>query len=54
MIRGLVAYTLYGVGHLVSLAMHMKYGYWLYPLYNYLMCTSYDIQGLSTKGPWKI
>jgi hypothetical protein len=48
-----ISWTLYWVGHCTSIPMHWTYGYWLYPVYNCLMCWSVDVQDWSkADGPW--
>jgi hypothetical protein len=48
-----VSWALYWLGDLVSKPMHYRYGYWLYPVYNRLMCWSVDVQDWAkVDGPW--
>lgn len=49
-----VAWALFWSGHLVSKLLYFEPGVTAYPLYNWLMCRSSDVQdwaGLS--GPWE-
>lgn len=49
-VRRLLSNLLYYAGHYVSLVIHCGVPY-LYPVYNWLMVKSYDIQG-DGHGPW--
>lgn len=52
-LRSAASWSLYGVGHLVSLPMLRWDLAVLYPLYNALMLASVDIQGDFEQGPWR-
>jgi len=48
------SWMLYWLGDLVSRIMHFDLMWWLYPVYNQLMCCSLRIQDWSDidTGPW--
>lgn len=50
-----VCWALYWAGHVISKPMHWMDLAGLYPIYNWLMITSYDVQewGGDDFGPWK-
>ena len=50
----IVSWILYWLGDLTSKPMHYLDWYWLYPLYNLLMCWSVDVQDWAKliNGPW--
>ena len=49
-----VSWSLYWSGDLISKPMHYLDWYWLYPVYNRLMCWSSDVQDWSNAiGPWE-
>lgn len=51
-LRWLVAWILYGMGHVVSIPMNSRLATILYPIYNWLMVTSGKVQGYNGEGPW--
>ena len=51
-LRSTASWSLYGVGHLVSMPMARWDFAFLYSLYRDLMVASADIQGESSQGPW--
>jgi hypothetical protein len=49
-----VSWILYWLGDLTSKPMNYLDWYWLYPVYNRLMCWSVDVQDWSkADGPWE-
>lgn len=50
-----IAWGLYYLGDFTSKVMDKTHAWFLYPLYNYLMCKSYDLQSWAgdKSGPWK-
>lgn len=52
MMRWIVSWTVFGLGHLVSLVMDRCDRCGLYPIYSWLMHESVLIQG-DGPGPWK-
>lgn len=51
-LRSTASWSLYGLGHLVSIPMLRWDLAFLYSLYRALMLASADIQGDSKQGPW--
>jgi len=53
MIRAALAWTLLGVGHVISRPMvRWDWASWIYPAYNRIMLASNAVQG-DGPGPWK-
>lgn len=52
MLRYGLSYALFAMGHLVSLLLNLPGGQHTYPVYNWLMTKSNEVQG-DGHGPWR-